>query len=500
MEFSGQIIRAISNTFDSAIHGISYVTVFYLISVAIAVVVVFGERKDPSRSLAWLMILFLIPYLGIILYLLFSQNMTRKKIFSLTKHEDMIIGSELRHQMIQVKNDEFPFARPEMKKWKDMILLHQSYARALFSQDNKIEIYTNGQAKFENLFKAIEEAKETIHVMYFIIKNDEMGNAFMDLLTKKVQEGVTVRLLADSTGSSKLWSSSLNKFREAGGRCASFFPPVLKILNLKVNYRNHRKMVIIDGKIAYLGGFNVGNAYVDRSNKFGHWRDTHLKLEGSCVQDINARFILDWRFAHKEEEELPLSEAYAEPAVSAGTTGIQIVASGPDSGREEILHGYLKMISNAKKNIYIQTPYFVPDNSLQEALRNAIYSGVDVRIMIPNQPDHPFVYWATYSYVGDLLEAGARVYTYEGGFLHAKTICADGEAASVGSANFDIRSFRLSFEANAFIYDSEEAVKMEKIFEEDILHSRALTIRDYRKRSWKIKFKESFSRLFSELL
>ena len=223
-----------------------------------------------------------------------------------------------------------------------------------------------------------------------------------------------------------------------------------------------------------------------------------MKLMGSCVQDMNARFILDWRFASKEN--IVISQAYYDEPFQAGTTGVQIVSCGPDSSKEEIKHGYLKMISSAKKNIYIQTPYFVPDASILEALKTAVLSGVDLRIMIPCMPDHMFVYWATYSYVGLLLNLGAKIFIYDEGFMHAKTICVDGEVASIGSANFDIRSFRLNFEANAFIYDAAEVYKLEAIFETDMMKSHELTKHLYRTRSLMIKFKESISRLLSDLL
>ncbi len=213
---------------------------------------------------------------------------------------------------------------------------------------------------------------------------------------------------------------------------------------------------------------------------------------------MNARFILDWRFASKEK--MLLSQAYYSESFQAGNTGIQIVSSGPDSLKEEIKQGYLKLISSAKKNIYIQTPYFVPDASILEALKTAVLCGVDVKIMIPCKPDHLFVYWATYYYIGVLLHYGVRAYIYDEGFLHAKTICVDGEVASIGSANFDIRSFRLNFEANAFIYDAAEVYKLEAIFESDMMRCHELTKQLYYKRSLVIKFKESISRLLSDLL
>lgn len=241
----------------------------------------------------------------------------------------------------------------------------------------------------------------------------------------------------------------------AAGRrrpCGSLFPSRLRPINLRLNYRNHRKLVIIDGETGYVGGFNVGDEYLGLNPKFGYWRDTHLRLQGTAVHAIQTRFILDWNQAshHHTLTYVPNHFPECEPK---GNVGMQIVTSGPDSEWEQIKNGYIKMISTAKRSILIQTPYFIPDSSLLDALRIACLSGIDVKIMIPNKPDHAFVYWATLSYIGDLLKAGASVYIYDNGFIHAKTIVVDDETASVGTANIDVRSFRLNFEVNAFIYD-----------------------------------------------
>jgi len=474
------------------------VTGLFLINFVIALTIIFLERKNPSATLAWIMILFLIPVAGIILYFLFSQNIARQKIFRMSKYEEAIINASLNEQINAIKHGEFNFSNPESKKWQDMIRLHQTYNDSFFTQDNKISVLTDGRHKFDSLIKDLMEAKQTINIMYFIVKNDSMGRLLIDTLTQKAKEGIEVRLLIDAMGSREISRKTLESLRLAGGKFAFFFPPMFKYLNMKLNYRNHRKLVVIDGAIGYLGGFNVGNEYVGKKKKFGFWRDTHLRLMGSCVQDMNARFILDWRFASKEN--IVISQAYYDEPFQAGTTGIQIVSCGPDSLKEEIKQGYLKMISSAKKNIYIQTPYFVPDASILEVLKTAVLSGVDVKIMIPCMPDHMFVYWATYSYVGILLNLGAKVYIYDEGFMHAKTICVDGEIASIGSANFDIRSFRLNFEANAFIYDAAEVYKLEAIYEADMMKSHELTKHLYRNRPLVVKFKESVSRLLSDLL
>lgn len=278
-----------------------------------------------------------------------------------------------------------------------------------------------------------------------------------------------------------------------------FFKPKFIFLGLKLNYRNHRKITVIDNKIAYIGGYNVAKEYVGKKKKFGYWRDTHIKIQGSSVHDLNARFVLDWRFTTKEKIEV-LTEAESVSMWKMGNKGVQILSSGPEDPKEEIKRAFMKMITYAERNVYVQTPYFVPDQSILESLKMASQSGADVRVMIPCMPDHPFVYWATYSYIGELLRSGARVWIYDNGFLHAKTLVVDGEVASVGSTNFDNRSFRLNFETNAIIYDQEFARQMEKTFENDMLKGHELALAQYNKRSIIIRLKEVVSRLLSDIL
>jgi cardiolipin synthase len=266
---------------------------------------------------------------------------------------------------------------------------------------------------------------------------------------------------------------------------------------MKINYRNHRKLAIIDGEIGYIGGFNIGDEYLGFNKRFGYWRDTHLRVEGEAVNNMQTRFILDWN--HASRRDIVYEQRYYQ-AKPKGDVGMQIVSSGPDSEWEQIKHGYLKMILSAKKYVYIQTPYFIPDDSLLDALRVAVLSGVDVRIMIPNKPDHPFVYWATFSNIGDMLKAGASIYVYQKGFLHAKTIVVDGKIASVGTANIDVRSFRLNFEVNAFLYHPEVAQSLADRFHEDIVESTELTFKLYHARTKWIRFKEAISRLLSPIL
>lgn len=472
-------------------------TALYIVNILLAFTVIFLERRNPTSTLAWILVLFLLPAVGALFYILLSQNLTRKKMFQLKAEEQQKYYELLSKEIEDLKSGKLTFNDPIMENYKDLIHLHQVQSKAFFTQDNNIQIFTDGMEKFKELFRCIENASSHVHVLYFIIKRDSLGKQLIKILTKKAKEGVKVRLLVDALGN-RLLKKDIQPLIEAGGKVSIFFPSLLSFINLRVNYRNHRKLVIIDGKIGFIGGFNVGNEYLGLKKRMGYWRDTHLKITGTAVHDMQTRFLLDWRAASGEEI-ISSQEYYPEP-VEKGTSGIQIVSCGPDSPQEEIKQGYIKMINSAKKCICIQTPYFIPDESIQEALKIASLSGVDVKIMIPNKPDHLFVYWATYSFIGDLLHAGVKAYIYNNGFLHAKTIVVDEKISSVGSANFDIRSFKLNFEVNAFIYDVSASQKLYKAFLKDLDYCEELTLEKYKKRSNIIKFKESISRLLTPLL
>ena len=470
--------------------------IFANIVAAIAAIIL--ERRNPAASAAWVTVIFMLPVAGIVLFFLLSQNISARKLYKLSEFEEMKIDSSLKNQINEIKNGTYRFSTEEGKLWQDMIHLNQLYGRAYYSQNNSVEFITDGRQMFDTMMQDIMSARETINIMFFIVKNDETGRQFIDALTQKAREGVEVRLLLDSMGSRQINDRVLRDFLDAGGKRAYFFPRKLNLVNFDFNYRNHRKLAVIDGIIGYTGGFNIAREYLGLKKKFGYWRDTHIRITGQSVQDINARFILDWRTASKEK--IVLSEAFYSGVISEGNTGIQIVSSGPDSVKEEVKRSLMKMITSAERSIYVQTPYFVPDDSILESLKMAAQCGVDVRVMIPCMPDHPLVYWATYSYAGELVKSGGRVFIYENGFLHSKTMVVDGEVRTVGSANFDRRSFSLNFESNAFIYDKKEAQTMERIFCEDLKECKELTISLYENRSRTIKVKEVAARLLSDLL
>ena len=342
----------------------------------------------------------------------------------------------------------------------------------------------------------IRNAKEYIHLEYYIWRGDRLGSRLLDELTKKAAEGIEVRILYDGIGNSRLPKNFFDQFHAAGGYTAAFLPRFV----VRLNYRNHRKLAIIDGKIGYIGGFNVGDEYLGIVNRYGPWRDTHLRFQGDAVDQMQMRFIMDWNFTAKFGL-IHLGEKYF-PKKEQQIKGVrtQIVSSGPDTQWKNIRNGYFKMINEAESNVFLTTPYFVPDDGIFEALRVAALSGLDVRIIIPGNPDHFFVYWASMSYLGELLEAGVRVYQYEKGFIHAKVLTIDGTVASVGSANMDIRSFDLNFEVNAFMYDAGITKILEDDFLKDLHSSVEITKEWYRRRKWWFKVREAIARLISPML
>lgn len=462
----------------------------------LAFTIIFLERKNASTTWAWLMVLFFIPILGFILYLIFGRRLTGQ-IFTWDTKSRLGVEKQVHKQLEILENDRIPYKQDVLKQYKELYYLHLKHNDALYSQNNKVDLFTDGAEKFSALIRDLEQAKDHIHLLYYIVRHDQLGTKIANVLIKKAREGVEVRFLYDDMGSRSLSRKYVRRLEEANIQVGAFFPPKIPKINFKINFRNHRKLAIIDGEIGYIGGFNIGDEYLGKSEKFGYWRDTHLRVRGDAVKTMQTRFILDWNQASRNH--IDYNEKYFIGG-EIGDVGVQIVSSGPDQEWEQIKYGYIKMILAAKEYVYIQTPYFIPDDSLMDALRIAALSGVKIKIMIPNKPDHIFVYWATLSSVGELLGEGAEIYLYQNGFLHAKTIVVDGKVSSVGTANIDVRSFRLNFEVNAFLYDVDMAQQLVDVFQEDIKVSTQMTKSLYEQRSVSIKFKESISRLISPIL
>ncbi|WP_066890794.1 cardiolipin synthase [Clostridium nigeriense] len=474
-------------------HASVLLIIAYAINIISALSLIFIERKEPTTTWAWLLILLILPGVGFILYLLFGQNLSRQKIFKEKKGSDERKSRELQDKFKEEKRNG-----NISEEFMELIKMNYNHSGALYTTGNSIETFINGEDKFERLIRDIKAAKNFIHIEYYIFRLDALGKTIIEELKKKVDEGVEVRLLVDGMGSKSLRGKQIKYIRSLGIKFHVFFPGILPYINIRLNFRNHRKIVVIDGKVGYVGGFNVGNEYVNKGNQFDFWRDTHVRVQGEAVNELNKRFILDWDYA--SEGELKDYSKYFVNEKEYGDIGIQIISSGPDHKEEYIKNAYMKIINNAKNNVYIQTPYLVPDEPMKEAIKIAALSGIDVRIMVPGKPDHFFMEWILSANMGELLECGVKIYRYQKGFIHSKTIVADGKVSSIGTANLDIRSFQLNFEINAIIFDKDFAKEQEKIFENDIENCKLVTLEEYSNRGKSIRIKEALISLIGPIL
>ncbi|GAB3058297.1 cardiolipin synthase [Salinicoccus sesuvii] len=473
--------------------------IFIAINFLFAIGLIFLERRSAQSIWAWLFVLFFLPIFGFIIYILFGRTIYNQNIFKINEEDKVGLEHLVGDQLNELENENHKFSNKVANKHRKLIHMLLYNNQSFLTLNNSIETFTDGNAKFDRLLSDIKNAKNHIHFQYYILRLDGIGEKLHEALLEKQREGVSVRILYDDMGSRALTLRNFKKLREAGGMVEAFFPSKFPLINPRINNRNHRKVVVIDGVIGYVGGFNVGDEYIGLSKKFGHWRDTHLRVEGNAVKSLQVRFMLDWN-SHAKRYNMVREDRYFPEISHEGSTPMQIASSGPDEKWQQVKYGYLKMIYSARKCIYIQTPYFIPDQSFLEALRIAMLSGIEVHLMIPNKPDHPFVYWGTYSNAGALIQMGAHVHIYEKGFLHQKVMMIDDEVLSIGTTNIDVRSFLLNFEVNAFIYDEKEAQQYREIFEADIKDCSLLTIEKYAARSKWIKMKESLANLISPIL
>ncbi|MDF2548390.1 MAG: cardiolipin synthase [Anaerosolibacter sp.] len=474
---------------------IGTVFTFYTIFIAL---VIFMENRNPSKTIAWLLILFLVPVVGFIFYLFLGQNFRKRTIFKKKRDIDFEKFQDIAKHQRQAIKDRDLFKDDESFVKKRLISLILNNANAPFTVNNQSKVLTNGGETFEEITQALKAAKHHIHLEYFIIKEDGIGGVIKRILIDKAKGGIKVRLIYDSVGSWRLSKAYLNEMKEAGIEIHSFLPVYFPIMSRELNYRNHRKIIVVDGKTGFLGGLNIGDEYLGGDPHLGFWRDTHLRIEGEAVYGLQNIFFKDWHFVSKQQ--LPYDDVFFPKLPHFGEQLIQIAASGPDSDWESIMQAYFATISSAEDRIWINTPYLVPDESIMMALRTAALSGVDVRIILPSYPDHHMVFWASMSNIEELLRAGVKVYKYTKGFMHGKILLVDGIAASIGTANLDIRSFQINFEVNAFIYDKEIVERMEKDFYMDIEDSKELILEEYLKRPILEKIKEATGRLMSPLL
>lgn len=488
--------------------------IIYLINIISIISMIFFRKKDMSVTFAWLLVLIFLPAIGFLLYFFFGSTYKLEmmsKRYRMTEIEEFY-SAKLFEAVDELRDQEFQFADPRTETYRNMIVMNCRDSHCFYTENNNLELLVNGQQKFPRMFEELEQAKDTINVLYFIIKsNDEIGGQMIDILAKKAAEGVSVKLVYDSFGCLKTHLRDFDPIVNAGGVVQRFLPSMFKNM-VEVNYRLHRKMVIIDGKIAYTGGINVGDDYLGRYPHITPWRDTSVRITGAAVRELQMRFFEDWIFLEKQNRRIKdpvyrqdlslLMKRYFPSGFPEGEEpghlGVQIISCGPDSRYPTHRDSYVKLCMSAKEYLYIQTPYFVPDATLFDAIRLAAVSGVDVRIMLPGIPDKKYVYHVAMSYVEELLAAGIRVYTHKG-FLHAKTFVSDDYVASVGTTNVDLRSFKLDYEVNTLVYGEAFSRTCKETFLKDIEDCREIDFVKFKQRGRAQRIAESICRFIAPL-
>ncbi len=472
-------------------NGITVFELIYIITVAFAIILVVQQKGDPLKTISWILVIILIPIAGIGLYFFFGQNYRRQKIFSRKEVSDI---EHLRGLNTYISKKLL--RKSTIKSKQRMMTLLENNSKSLLTQNNNVEIYFSGKEAFDQILSDFEKARHHIHVEYYIIEDDKIGKRVQEMLIKKALQGVIVRVIYDDVGSWSLPKKYTNSLHHAGVEIHPFLPVKFPLLTNKINYRNHRKIIVIDGTIGYVGGMNIADRYLEGNAEVGQWRDAQLRIEGDSAHSLQAIFLTDWYFASKK---IINSEIYFPPHNIHQEHVIQITASGPDSDWASIMQSYFVAITTAEKYIYIASPYFIPNESILTALKTAALSGVEVRIMLPYKSDSHIVFRSTLSFVSELLEAGIHVHFYNNGFNHSKLIIVDGVIASVGTANMDIRSFDQNFEVNALIYDEEITKVLEDNFKEDMKSSVEFTLSEWENRPWIDNQKEILARLLSPL-
>ena len=464
--------------------------VAYSIIVIMAMVRVLMDNRQPAKTMAWMLVLMFVPLLGIVLYIFFGQN-TRKE----RKIWQQSLDQLTKRSMLEFAEQK-DFNIPE--EYRNISNLFMNQSLALPFKNNEVEIYTSGYDFFPSLLMEIGKAEHHIHLDTFIISDDPLGRIVADALIDKARQGVEVRLIYDDVGSWRTPNSFFTRMRNEGVEVYAFMPVRFPAFTSRVNYRNHRKICVIDGEVGFIGGMNIARRYVQGTVR-QPWRDTHVKITGSAVYGLQRAFLVDWYFVSK----ILITERSYYPEIIIGQNDnlVQVVTSSPTSLWPEIEQGYVRILTNAKHYVYMQTPYFLPTNPILFAMRVAALSGVDVRLMIPYETDTKVVEWASRSYVMEAAKAGVKILLYREGFNHSKLLVSDDAMATIGSTNVDFRSFENDFEANAFFYDKEIALRVKEVFLKD--QSGSLDLEDVRrliKRPFLQRLWESVVRLLSPLL
>ncbi|MBD3252794.1 cardiolipin synthase [Candidatus Pacearchaeota archaeon] len=472
----------------------------YYVYLFIAIVYVVTRNKETPSTFAWIFLIAVFPVLGFVLYVLIGRKSLRtsKKQKINEKH---FVGSMKRILSGLFKQQKKAIELIEKRKdleYKDKLfqLLYRN-SESILTLRNRVKILRNGREKFPMLFKDIKNAKRFIHMQYFIWRSDELTEKFKELLIKKAKQGVEIRILYDWFGSMLISRKSLREMRRSGIKIYPYKGPGDYTFFHTLNYRDHSKIAIIDGKIGYNGGMNMGREYLDGSKKFPYWRDTHLRIKGSSAKVLQTIFGYAWKAATRES--LFKREYYPRMEIKSFVP-IQITSSRVETGWSSIEQLYFQLINTAEKKVYIQSPYFVPNESIYTSLITAALSGLDVRLLITGIPDKKIPYWAAFTYFEELLNAGVKIYHYKKGFMHSKTINIDTEICSIGTANMDVRSLKLNHEINTLIYDRKISKQLERDLLKDIEDSKEFTLNDYRKINPLKKFRNSVARLLAPLL
>lgn len=463
-------------------------SILLLPAVIVTIVVVVLDNRNPVKTLAWVLVLAFLPIIGLFLYYFFGRDVRKEKLIS--KRGYYRLAKYPLAEYYQQKSSD------SLEEKHQLVRFFHKVGTALPFEGNAIRVFTDGYNMLQSLLNAIDGARHHIHLQFYIFEDDAVGRIIRDALIKKAQEGVEVRLLYDDVGSWRVDHAFFEQMREAGIETRGFLKVRFPMFTSKVNYRNHRKVVVVDGRIGFVGGMNIALRYL-KGVPWGNWRDTHIRLEGCAVYGLQISFLTDWYAA---DHSLITSSRYYPEIPCCGDSTVQIVTSNPIGGIETIMQGLLIAITTSRKYFYIQTPYLLPTEPILTGLKTAALGGVDVRIMIPERADTYMAHLASLSYLDELMEAGVKIYRYKKGFLHSKLMVSDDVLSTVGSTNMDFRSFEHNFEVNAFMYDRNSALMMKEIFMEDQKDAELVRLRKWRLRPWYQKVAESVIRLFAPLL
>lgn len=462
----------------------------------IAAAAILLKNINPTKTLSYLIALLAFPFVGLVVYIFFGQDYRKFKIF---KKKNVLNQKNIKdwaQQLILNKEEAYDISAKALNGNTKIIELVDSEKRSPLTVNNKVEVIINGEEKFKRLFEDIKKATSSIHLEYYIINDDEIGGELIDLLCERAKDGILVRINYDSVASS-FTQKSIRCLKESGAKMYPFMPVYFPKFASKVNYRNHRKIAVIDGKIGYVGGINIADEYVNKEGR-RYWRDTHLRIEGQAVGILQFHFSLDWDFV--TDNDIEIDETWFPDTEITHKTPMQIAASGPDTEWANIMEAMFTAINSASRYVYITTPYFIPNDEMTLAMSTASRSGVDVRLIIPKSCDSWAAKYATYSYLETLLKAGVKVYLYDKGNIHAKTMIVDDVFTTVGTSNMDYRSFHINFEINALIYDEKITKELLEIFIDDLQYSEQVDAERWMDRGLSQRLKESFCRLWAPLL